>query len=1453
MTAISLRSTYSASNPSAPAPSSRTISPQQPPSLITPPLLPALAQGPDVLEGVDCRLVNDAWDYVSPQCRTALVHLVNNAAAAAADAADADADAAAAAGADADADDPRRAGGRRRRAAAAAAAAARRQRFVEPDAVQVTGWSLPPSDAAGGGAGAGAGAGGAGGRGRGGGGAGGATRTPRGRSKAPPGPLPVVTALSAAAAERAQLELGGSQAVADAGLCLLAALELQQLGQQVTFGEARAVEVPAPPKAPVVAPATAAAAAAAAERLERRGRRRAARAAAGADAEAMEGGAREECSLAPARTLVHVLPTLAEAPASEADADAASGRSSGPAAMFGLQPGAPAPHEMDSGSAISSGASQHFWPQQPSAAAAAQDSQESLPPPPPLFREPTFGLAAAADAARVAAEAAPSSSSSLPPPRPLFREPTFGLAAAADAARVAAEAGSSASASGSAASEAGEQQPPAELPRQPVARELSFAPEVGAAAAQAAAAAAVAVEAAAAAQAAAAAAAAFADRFGVRIAEPGEAAAAAAAAGGGTGRGGAAAPAAPEIMPGTPTGRTHRRSTFGADAASNASDADEPPAEGDLASAPATDAGGEADESAVRAWPPPMSSGRNALPAGWVLQLAAGYDAVAAGARGAAGGGRHGRPRRLSDPGASTDGGNAVYGARALERRPSLDGDAGLAHFSAASGLTGSGSDGGSSASDGDDAGASHASSRSGGGGGGWASEHTAGALPAGAYYSGPVAARLQRGGSADSYQSGDQQIEVIQPLGWGATAAAAAAAPGGAAEGGGLTFAPGPLATRWSQPAWPRHPSYVLQHATGSGAFHSALWGSAGAASAAAAAAAAVTGGGVGGATATGVLGRFSVLHHAPASAFGAPALQEEDPYGAGDTYDTNALDTYETNALETAEGVLSHTALRSGDNALRTAPSGAGAFSSGGAPGAARTVKVAAFCRVAPDALRRHAARAAAAAQFALAVHDAITGGKRQSWRAADAARVGGGRAAPKAAPSDRAPREDTEGVEIAVVGADIDDLFASPAPSAAAATAPATPEGGASPSPSGLALAADASADADVEGAASADERGPVAADALPDFEALWRELPLARRAAYHVHIALRTLWLAAMGDPSFWQDAADMLDAPPLAAWHARLARALLALWLRALRLVAAASAAASFCFYRRALWSWPGAHGVLLAATRGGALTGVSIYDAAGALRRTLRFSRASMATAFYRRLGPAARVAGGAGELEARFEEIAAAGGGTGVRPKPGEAAGGDASGGGEGAEGGAAAEERRLRDWEARLARAAAELALECLGLDRGEIGGTPFAAAVRLLPACMLLLGAPPSRPNTASSHPLHDASQTSSNPNHTTPPQSSSTRCPAQWPPPPPTSSRPSPATCCLRAKAGSTLCSYASGCAATRLRPPPPRPRRPPSRCRAPRAPSRRSCRRRRRATRARAGGCRCGTWRWRGRS
>jgi hypothetical protein len=87
-------------------------------------------------------------------------------------------------------------------------------------------------------------------------------------------------------------------------------------------------------------------------------------------------------------------------------------------------------------------------------------------------------------------------------------------------------------------------------------------------------------------------------------------------------------------------------------------------------------------------------------------------------------------------------------------------------------------------------------------------------------------------------------------------------------------------------------------------------------------------------------------------------------------------------------------------------------------------------------------------------------------------------------------------------------------------------------------------------------------PTAAEACgaPSIEELWRSAPLGARLAYHSHVWWRTLWLAAMGDPAFWQDAVDLAAPGPggRGGWVARLWHEVESLPLRAMALLAMAA-------------------------------------------------------------------------------------------------------------------------------------------------------------------------------------------------------------------------------------------------------------------------------------------------------
>jgi hypothetical protein len=434
----------------------------------------------------------------------------------------------------------------------------------------------------------------------------------------------------------------------------------------------------------------------------------------------------------------------------------------------------------------------------------------------------------------------------------------------------------------------------------------------------------------------------------------------------------------------------------------------------------------------------------------------------------------------------------------------------------------------------------------------------------------------------------------------------------------------------------------------------------------------------------------------------------------------------------------------------------------------------------------LRRQAARAAVAARAALAVHDAITGGKRQSWRVIT-------RSAASAQAKRAPPMPSIAGSAAPASGAGAGPQPASPAVGAAAPRrtlrsrfavsardrrrAPLAPPS--PPSSAAAAAAAPASPPAHDGGSPPAAAAGDAAAgDAEAGDTALWRQLPLARRIGYHVHIALRMLWLAAMGDPSYWQDAIDLIGPKSAAAAQGRGGAAaaqlalLLPVWvgycvrvlvLRALKMVATLSQvsggqvnrlssffdlilqnrqflppaidplsiphlkqncmatpnqhnqsfilsklhahtpnhnqALTFQAYRWTLWWWPGLHAVLLAVARGGAVTGISIYDSLGSLHRTLRFSRQGISTRFYRWVGAVARSGGSLAALHQSLTAAATAASERQAaaqirRPSGGSAAGQAAVG-----------EQEVLLDEEG-VTRAAAQLAMVFLGIAGGDIG---------------------------------------------------------------------------------------------------------------------------------------------------
>jgi hypothetical protein len=186
--------------------------------------------------------------------------------------------------------------------------------------------------------------------------------------------------------------------------------------------------------------------------------------------------------------------------------------------------------------------------------------------------------------------------------------------------------------------------------------------------------------------------------------------------------------------------------------------------------------------------------------------------------------------------------------------------------------------------------------------------------------------------------------------------------------------------------------------------------------------------------------------------------------------------------------------------------------------------------FCEVDPELLRRLAARAASVACFALGVHDAITLGRRQSWRAANL------KAARRRRQQEAAVAGGRAGGDGSHVAVDVPPPGA-PASAARATTVRRRRKAGAPVSPPATA-----------------------AAGGGMSPEALWAQLPLRRRAAYHLHIFLRTVWLAVMGDPSFWQDSMDLLGPRPGAGARAGTAAGfwIARTWLVLLKLVAVMS-------------------------------------------------------------------------------------------------------------------------------------------------------------------------------------------------------------------------------------------------------------------------------------------------------
>jgi hypothetical protein len=437
----------------------------------------------------------------------------------------------------------------------------------------------------------------------------------------------------------------------------------------------------------------------------------------------------------------------------------------------------------------------------------------------------------------------------------------------------------------------------------------------------------------------------------------------------------------------------------------------------------------------------------------------------------------------------------------------------------------------------------------------------------------------------------------------------------------------------------------------------------------------------------------------------------------------------------------------------------------------------------------LARQVARAAVAARLALAVHDCITGGSRQSWKVARPRRGQGSRTAEAtAAPASPPPVAANLGggggsTAIFVQGS---GGGGGGGGSGAAAAPPAQPArrrsrgqgrppvapplalprasgSGATRGPVGAAAGgngAGSPAAVQAAGGAGSGDDGAAAA-------ALWRRLPLRRRAAYHLHIALRTVWLALMGDPSFWQDAADLIGPRPAggAAWAGyaacRTALRLLALvavlsqvgrrrglagcccglGLIALPLLHAHCTIAkpplrppiqprslphtlqtvTLLFHRWTLWRWPGIHTLMMGVARGGALEGVAVYAPApaGRLHRVLAFSRQHGITArFFRGAEPLVQPRGRGAKAEAEAllaameaaaaadTEAAAAEAAAAAAAAAAEAAGQEASAaqGAPTEQAGQAKAGRRLD--QAAVAGAAAQLAALSLGISKGDVG---------------------------------------------------------------------------------------------------------------------------------------------------
>jgi hypothetical protein len=180
-----------------------------------------------VLAGVDSRLIDSVWDYISPHARTALLHLCHNAATAAAAATEPAITVATFA------TRPARGSGSASHSHSSSSGGAAAATAVAAAWVADGGAGAPLPERSAFGSVVGSRPATAGSR------VSNASASPPAR-RARGGraaPLLVVPAPE-------ELQLGSSQAVADAAFCLLAAFEIQQLGQQVTFGRPRRFRAP---------------------------------------------------------------------------------------------------------------------------------------------------------------------------------------------------------------------------------------------------------------------------------------------------------------------------------------------------------------------------------------------------------------------------------------------------------------------------------------------------------------------------------------------------------------------------------------------------------------------------------------------------------------------------------------------------------------------------------------------------------------------------------------------------------------------------------------------------------------------------------------------------------------------------------------------------------------------------------------------------------------------------------------------------------------------------------------------------------------------------------------------------------------------------------------------------------------------------------------------------------